>query len=400
MGNLLFLCVAVLFPVFGVAQIRTLSTREISQDREIKTTTNNLPTNYQQQIQVTPGLFMENTPMIAAPNNSNNMAYYYPKTIDLLTESPDARYIFSDINGDGNDELLSVGSRIKNTIILGRKSDNTIGRAATYQLPDEFRPHNRLFFGRFTESAGRNIIIYYPDTYYFFAYQVNSTSQWVLDRPYHILTNWTAQHDIYSGDFNGDGFSDLLIWEKGANQWHVALYERKKITSNVGTMAANGVWLKSWAQSADMQCVIGDFNGDKKDDIALVHQPTGEWWVALSNGTSFQPSQGYKSNIWLKPWCIGTHFQFTGIDANNDGLCDIVCYDPRERSFQAVLSNGQYFDYFMKKEYIDPAIQKPLQVIVGKFAGNPLISIIHEVSDKTAAMPRNMASLYYTNYKR
>jgi len=41
-----------------------------------------------------------------------------------------------------------------------------------------------------------------------------------------------------------------------------------------------------------------------------------------------------------------------------------------------------------------------LLVVVGKFAGNPLISIIHEVSDKTAAMPRNMASLYYTNYKR
>lgn len=398
--NIIILLCAVMNTYPVAAQLRSLSTREIIQDREIKTTTTVTSSTIERYNFLTPGQFTEKTPMTAAPLNSNNMVYYYPKTIDLISEASDARYYFSDVNGDGNDELLSIGGLVKNTIILGRKADNSIGRSGTFRLPEEFRPHNKLFLGRFNETGGRNVIIYYPDTYYFFAYQFNATSAWVLERPYHILTNWTYQHDIYTGDFNGDGFTDLLFWEKGANQWHVSLYEPRKITSGTGAMAPGGVWLKGWAQSADMKCVTGDFNGDRKDDIALVHQPTGEWWVALSNGSSFQPSQGYKYNVWLKPWSIGTHQQFTGMDVNNDGLCDIVSYDPKERSFQAVLSNGQYFDYFMKKEFIDPAIQNPLQVVAGKFAGNPLITIIHEVSDRTASVPRNMASIYYTHYRR
>src|SRR5205807_3351895 len=32
---------------------------------------------------------------------------------------------------------------------------------------------------------------------------------------------------------------------------------------------------------------VGDFTGDKKDDIAGRVQPTGKWWVASSLGNSF-----------------------------------------------------------------------------------------------------------------
>lgn len=40
--------------------------------------------------------------------------------------------------------------------------------------------------------------------------------------------------------------------------------------------------------------VSGDFNGDGKVDIAQFDSTTGQWWVALSNGSSFTNS------LWAK----------------------------------------------------------------------------------------------------
>jgi hypothetical protein len=182
----------------------------------------------------------------------------------------------------------------------------------------------------------------------------------------------------------------------------VALHTKNTASLNgPASLQPAGIWLSGWAQTAEMNIVAGDFNGDKKDDIAVVHQPTGEWWVALSNGTSFQPSTGYRSGVWLKPWAVGTHHSIAAIDVNNDGKCDLIEYDYNEKSFQSVLSNGQYFDYSFKKEFIGGTIPAPVQIAIGKFDGNCIIAIAHVLPPDTQNLyARRAMSIYLTNYKR
>ncbi|MDD5715220.1 MAG: T9SS type A sorting domain-containing protein, partial [Patescibacteria group bacterium] len=46
--------------------------------------------------------------------------------------------------------------------------------------------------------------------------------------------------------------------------------------------------------------LVGDFNGDGKDDVGLHKNTTGQWYVALSSGSSFVPT----GTVWLSTYAI------------------------------------------------------------------------------------------------
>jgi hypothetical protein len=86
------------------------------------------------------------------------------------------------------------------------------------------------------------------------------------------------------GDFNGDCRDDIVTFTKGTSgEVFVAL--------SSGTDFIGTGW--RWGLNTcvkDQICVIGDFNNDRKDDIAAIDQDTGKVHVALSLGTSFMPT--------------------------------------------------------------------------------------------------------------
>jgi hypothetical protein len=269
-------------------------------------------------------------------------------------------------------------------------------------FPAAINLNDDIYFGEFSPENGSTFLINDKRSNQFWHYQHNSTNYMVFERPYAMLSNWVVAGKYLTGDFNGDGKKDLLAWDQNKNEFHVALHAKNQLAARgSASLQPAGVWLAGWAQTADMNIVTGDFNGDKKDDIAVVHQPTGEWWVALSNGTAFQPSTGYMHSVWLKPWAVGTNYKIFAFDVNNDGKCDLVAYNNYEKSFQSVLSNGQYFDYFFKKEFITGTIAAPEQVVFGKFEGNCMIAVAHVLPpDAANAYARRVMSIYLTNYKR
>jgi len=93
--------------------------------------------------------------------------------------------------------------------------------------------------------------------------------------------------ETVSGDFDGDGNTDLALVNHAAG-WNTVPIALSNATSfTVANQPAAD--FASLAASPDVVVVSGDFNGDGRDDLALVNTATG--WntipVALSSATGF-----------------------------------------------------------------------------------------------------------------
>lgn len=95
------------------------------------------------------------------------------------------------------------------------------------------------------------------------------------------------------------------------------------------------------------QCIVGDFNGDGKDDVAVLYRDTrsdperGDVMVALSQGNMFDAPVK-----WADAFCTGTQVCKVG-DFNGDGKDDLVAFNPNTAGqvgqVQVALSSGSAF---------------------------------------------------------
>ncbi len=127
------------------------------------------------------------------------------------------------------------------------------------------------------------------------------------------------------GDFDGDGRDDLAVFvrdtkpEPGRGDCGVIFSGLTRFTREI-------------QKFSDMLCVgeelpvIGDFNGDHRDDVAVFVRDTkpeperGAVGVALSQGSYFQ-----ELAKWNKHLCVGQQVPLAG-DANGDGRDDIIVF--------------------------------------------------------------------------
>jgi hypothetical protein len=87
--------------------------------------------------------------------------------------------------------------------------------------------------------------------------------------------------------------------------------------------------------------VAGDFNGDKKDDIAtFTGGSAADVFVAISNGTSFVGT----AQKWHDSFCYGTEIPLAG-DFNGDGKDDIVTFT-RGNNANAFVAFSSYDNTF------------------------------------------------------
>jgi hypothetical protein len=128
---------------------------------------------------------------------------------------------------------------------------------------------------------------------------------WVTNKPdnglnAYVANNVGARPKVLAGDFNGDGLSDLALIglqsSSGPLSNIVVAFSNRDGTfsapqaiatyyqsTNALTSAVN-----FWADQGGVQAVVGDFNGDSYDDIALMSVSVNNGWnsipVAFSNG--------------------------------------------------------------------------------------------------------------------
>ena len=114
-----------------------------------------------------------------------------------------------------------------------------------------------------------------------------------------------------TGDFNGDGRADIAGRLSTTGAWWVSL-------ANASGVHQTATQWGAWSAAATwVEAVVGDFDGDGRDDIAG-RVSNGDWWVSRSTGTRLQATK------WGN-WSNNTTWSNTLVgDFNRDGRTDIA----------------------------------------------------------------------------
>lgn len=177
----------------------------------------------------------------------------------------------------------------------------------------------------------------------------------------------------FVGDFDGDGKVDIMVWNPVNGDWQVALSDGTRFVPHPGR--GDYSWLKPWAKGSFWVPLVGDFNGDGKDDIVVWDPYNGDWQVALSDGSKFVPSPGRGDYSWLKPWAVGTSWKPLVGDFNGDGINDILVVDIARGDWQVALSTGNRFNP-VENAFRPWAAEEEMQPLVGDLNGNGKSALI------------------------
>ena len=113
------------------------------------------------------------------------------------------------------------------------------------------------------------------------------TQEWATSPHWAIDNNTDGHEEILTGDFNGDGKTDIARARSQWEFWRVSLANKE----------GNGFITEEWSTSPYYaidnlsdgyeKIITGDFNGDGKTDIAHARKDWGVWRVSLSTGSGF-----------------------------------------------------------------------------------------------------------------
>ncbi|MDF5707130.1 MAG: S8 family serine peptidase [Nostoc sp. S4] len=253
--------------------------------------------------------------------------------IDSLTGLPEDYLSPSSISSLSTE---SVSDSITSASSVSVASSFINGRWATAQgefeneqkwLAGDFNGDGRDDIAKVFNDAGRGSIDVYLSNGSGFTIERWATKQGGF---------WDNQKWVV-GDFNGDGRDDLAKVFNGANQANIDVH-----LSN-GSSFTNGRWATAQGGFTNEQkWVVGDFNGDGRDDLANVFNDTNQASidVHLSSGSSFTntrwaTAQGGFANE--QKWLAG--------DFNGDGRDDLanVFNDANQASIDVHLSSGSSF---------------------------------------------------------
>lgn len=160
------------------------------------------------------------------------------------------------------------------------------------------------------------------------------------------LNSWSSQdYDFYAGDFNGDGYTDILFIAHSPSMPSGILLSDGTAPTILGQTWASNYLGIPWSSNA-YTVLVGDFNGDGKTDIFLQSNGPGDSYLLLtdSSGQISAISQTVPEQAMGIDWSADQHHLVVG-DFNGDGHADLFFQPTVPGGTSAVVYadvNGQF----------------------------------------------------------
>jgi hypothetical protein len=179
-----------------------------------------------------------------------------------------------DYNGDGNADILlrnTSNGQIRMLLMNG-----------TMVSSNNFVRNLSLFWsvvgsGDYDGDGNSDILIRHSGTGQNWMFLMNGAAIQPASGPVNTVSTATSSI-VGSGDYNGDGFDDILWHNSATGKIWVYLMQGRTITiwDVVNTISTDWVIAGS-----------GDYNGDSTSDVLLYNTATGQLWIYFMSGTSF-----------------------------------------------------------------------------------------------------------------
>ncbi len=137
------------------------------------------------------------------------------------------------------------------------------------------------------------------------------------------------------GDFDGDGRTDVGLFYAGSGTVFIARSTGQGFTGYTA-------WLADPGAGRAGPPLVGDFNGDRRADLALP-QPDGTWATAISAGTHFDLPTSPPSPPLRGERSAGDWSRWFAADMDADGRDDLVAYSAETGGWDVALSQGTHF---------------------------------------------------------
>ena len=224
-----------------------------------------------------------------------------------------------DFNGDGKTDILWRNKTTGQNIVWFMNGTTLSNYAELLQVPDtnweivgtgDFNGDGKIDILWRNKTTGQNIVWLMDGV---------TRTGWSYIEPAVSDLNWQI---VGTGDFNGDGKTDI-VWRNKSTGQNIVWY------MNAATYSSYAELMQ--VPDTNWQIVgTGDFNGDGKTDILWRNKSTGQNVVWLMNGTT------YNSYTWL-PDVPDTNWEIVGLNMPPT-LFEAVTISPSGGTYY--LSNG------------------------------------------------------------
>ena len=240
--------------------------------------------------------------------SGNNPAAARGRAWGASTDKP----FLGDVDGDGRADLIVWRPSTGTWFWLTSSSDYDYAAAGVRQWGDST---DIPLTGDIDGDGRTDFVVWRPDTGTFF---------WLLSSAnYDYASQGAKQWGSASvgdmplvGDFDGDSKSDIAVWRATTGTWYW-------LQSSFGFNYANGRSMQWGSASHGDVPLVGDFDGDRKTDLAVWRASTGTWfWLTSSTAYDYagQASRQWGSQAQSDVPMLG--------DVDGDGRSDLIVWRP------------------------------------------------------------------------